>query len=168
MPATWELAGYWFEVTGPVADRLVTPAQIVWAAATLASVALATWAAWRQRPRSGDDADTVSLAVLATLVLLPVTTFVAFSLVLSPQFHLWLAPLAALALLARRRPDARVGTGGLWCIFLSTFCVPAFFPSPTFDSGLDLGRTLVLVLRNVLLLYATWSLVRTAVRLADH
>jgi len=44
--------------------------------------------------------------------------------------------------------------------------VPAFDPSPTFDSGLDLGRTLVLVFRNVLLLYATWSLAQTAVRLA--
>ena len=168
VPATWELAGYWFEVTGPVADRLVTPARVVWATATLASVALATWAAWRQRLRSGEDAGTVSLSVMATLALLPVTTFVTFSLVLSPQFHLWLAPLAALALLGRHRPDAGVGTGALWCIFFSTFVVPAFFPSPTFDSGLDLGRTLVLVLRNLLLLYATWSLVRTAVRLADR
>ena len=168
VPATWELAGRWFEVTGPVADRLVAPARIVWATATLASVVLATWAAWRQRLRSGEDADSMSLSVTATLVLLPVTTFVAFSLVLSPQFHLWLAPLAALALFARRRPDAGIGTGALWCIFVSTFLVPAFFPSPTFDSGLDLGRTLVLVFRNVLLLYATWSLVRTAVRLAQR
>ena len=139
----------------------------MWATATLGSVALATWAAWRQRLSSGEDADTVSLSVTATLLLLPVTTFVAFSLVLSPQFHLWLAPLAALSLLARRRPDAGVGTGALWCIFFSTFLVPAFFPSPTFDSGLDLGRTLVLVFRNVLLLYATWSLLQTAVRLAS-
>jgi hypothetical protein len=166
VPATWELAGRWFEVTGPVAEWFVTPARIVWVAATLGSVALATWAAWRRRLSSGDDADTVSLSVTATLALLPVTTFVAFGLVLSPQFHLWLAPLAALALLARRRPDVGVGTGALWCIFVSTFLVPAFFPSPTFDGGLDFGRTLVLVLRNLLLLYATWSLARTAVRLA--
>ena len=166
VPATWELVSAWFEVTGPVAAGLLTPARIVWATATLGSVALATWAAWRQRFGSGEDADTVSLSVTATLVLLPVTTFVAFSLVLSPQFHLWLAPLAALSLLARRRPDAGINTGALWCIFFSTFLVPAFDPSPTFDSGLDLGRTLVLVFRNVLLLYATWSLAQTAVRLA--
>ena len=166
VPATWELVIAWFEVTGPVAEGLVRPARIVWATATLGSVALATWAAWRQRLSSGEDADTVSLSVTATLLLLPVTTFVAFSLVLSPQFHLWLAPLAALSLLARRQPDAGVDTGALWCIFFSTFLVPAFFPSPTFDSGLDLGRTLVLVFRNVLLLYATWSLLQTAVRLA--
>ena len=165
VPATWELVSAWFEVTGPVAAGLLTPARIVWATATLGSVALATWAAWRQRFGSGEDADTVSLSVTATLVLLPVTTFVAFSLVLSPQFHLWLAPLAALSLLARRRPDAGINTGALWCIFFSTFLVPAFDPSPTFDSGLDLGRTLVLVFRNVLLLYATWSLAQTAVRL---
>ena len=166
VPARWELVIAWFEVTGPVAEGLVTPARIVWATATLGSVALATWAAWRQRLSSGEDADTVSLSVTATLLLLPVTTFVAFSLVLSPQFHLWLAPLAALSLLARRQPDAGVDTGALWCIFFSTFLVPAFFPSPTFDSGLDLGRTLVVVFRNVLLLYATWSLLQTAMRLA--
>ena len=166
--ATWTLARGWFEVTGPVAERLVMPARIVWATATLGSVALATWAAWRQSLSAGEDADAVSLSVTATLVLLPVTTFVAFSLVLSPQFHLWLTPLAALALLARRRPDAGVGTGALWCLFLSTFLVPAFFPSPTFDSGLDLGRTFVLVFRNALLLCATWSLLRTAVKLATN
>jgi hypothetical protein len=168
VPATWELASRWYEVMGPVADRLIAPARVVWATATVGSVVLATWAAWRQKLSSGADADSMTLSVTATLVLLPVTTFVAFSLVLSPQFHLWLAPLAALALFARRRPDTGVGTGALWCIFFSTFLVPAFFPSPTFDGGLDLGRTFVLVFRNVLLLYATWSLLRTAVRLADH
>ena len=49
VPATWEHANRWFEVTGPVADRLIMPARIVWATATLASVALATWAAWRRK-----------------------------------------------------------------------------------------------------------------------
>jgi hypothetical protein len=164
--ATWELAGRWYEVTGPVADRLITPARIAWASATIGSVILATWAAWRARVSPGDDGDPVPLSLTAMLMLLPVTTFVTFSLVLSPQFHLWLAPLAALALLARRHPGTELDTSALWCIFLSTFLVPAFFPSPTFDRGLDPGRTLVLVLRNVLLLYATWSLARTAVRLA--
>jgi hypothetical protein len=168
VPATWELVkNAWFEVTGPVAKGLVTPARIVWATATLGSVALAMWAAWRQTLRSERDADTLSLSVTATLLLLPVTTFVAFNPVLSPQFHLWLAPLAALSLLARRWPDAGVDTGALWCIFFSTFLVPAFTPSPTFDTGLDLGRTLVLVFRNVLLLYATWRLLQTAMRLAS-
>jgi len=51
---------------------------------------------------------------------------------------------------------------------LSTFLVPAFFPSPTFDSGLDLGRTFVLVFRNALLLCATSSLLRTAVKLGTN
>ena len=47
VPATWELASRWYEVTGPVADRLIAPARVVWATATLGSVVLATWAAWR-------------------------------------------------------------------------------------------------------------------------
>jgi hypothetical protein len=165
VPAMWEFVIGWMEVTGPVAQSLVTPARIVWAAATFGSVAVATWAAWRRVPSSGED-DTVALSVTATLMLLPVTTFVAFNLVLSPQFQLWLAPLAALSLLARRRPGAGIDTGALWCIFISTFLVPVFFPHRTFATGLDLGRTLVLVVRNLLLLYATWRLLQTALRLA--
>ena len=75
VPATWEFVIGWMEVTGPVAERLLTPARIIWATATLGSVALATWAAWRRVHRSGEDADTVSLSVSrATLMLLPVTT----------------------------------------------------------------------------------------------
>ena len=91
----------------------------------------------------------------------------AFSPVLSPQFQLWLAPLAALSLLARRRPGAGVDRVALWCIFIRTFLVPVFFPHRTFATGLDLGWTLVLVFRNVLLLYATWRLVKTALRVAS-
>jgi hypothetical protein len=160
VPATWELTGRWYEVTGPVAKKLIAPARIAWGAATLGSIILATWAAWRARVSPGEGADLASLPLIATLTLLPVTTFVTFSPVLSPQFHLWLAPLAALALLGRRERDAGIGTTALWCIFLSTFLVPAFFPSRTFDSGLDLGRTLILVFRNALLLCATWILAR--------
>ena len=52
----------------------------------------------------------------------------------------------------------------LWCIVLSGLLVPAFFPSPTFDTGLDLGRTLVLALRNGLLVYALWCLWKTALQ----
>ena len=166
VPATWEMVTAWFEVTGPVAEGLVTPARIVWATATFGSVALATWAAWRQMRSSGEDADTASLSVTATLLLLPVTTFVAFSLVLSPQFHLWLAPLAALSLLGRRRPDAGVHWRPV--VHLLQYVPGArFFPESDVRRRSRLGRTLVLVLRNVLLLYAAWSLVKTAVRLAS-
>ena len=84
VPATWELASRWYEVTGPVAERLIAPARVVWATATLGSVVLATWAAWRVKLSSGADADSMTLSVTATLVLLPVTTFVAFSLGTEP------------------------------------------------------------------------------------
>lgn len=162
VPARWEFVVAWLEVTGPVAAWLVDPARAVWVAATLGSVALATRAAARCHP--DDQTVTTRLSLLAGLTLLPVTTFVALSLVLSPQFQLWLAPVAAIGLAGRRRVDLLTGTldlrRAIACIFVSTFLVPAFFPSPTFDSGLDLGRTMVLLLRNVLLLYAAWSLAR--------
>jgi hypothetical protein len=165
VPATWEVVRGWTEVTGPVAAWLSTPARNVWAGATMLSVVIAARAAGRAR--SDDQTDTTQLSMLAACALLPFTTFVALNLVLSPQFHLWLAPLAAIALMSRRSEQSsglagvRLASGA---IFLSTFLVPAFFPSPTFDSGLDLGRTLVLVLRNVLLLYATWMLFRAVSR----
>ena len=164
VPAKWGVVIAWLEVTGPAAAWLAGPARVVWAAATLGSVALATQAA--ARGRQDDHTGTARLSLLAGLALLPVTTFVAFNLVLSPQFQLWMAPLAAVCLAGRSRVDLLPGTlhvrRACACIFISTFLVPAFFPSPTFDTGLDFGRTMVLLLRNALLLYATWSLARAA------
>ena len=82
-------------MTGPLAARLVGPGQLMWVVATLASTALATWTAWRmgsQAPRA------TPLAEMAVLLLLPLAAFVSTNTVLSPQFHLWLLPLAALVL----------------------------------------------------------------------
>jgi hypothetical protein len=87
--------------------------------------------------------------------------------VLSPQFHLWLAPWSALALLARDRRDLVTGAAGVRravaCLFLATFLVPVFYPSQAFATGLDLGRTIVLVIRNALLIYAAWRLSKAVV-----
>ncbi len=170
VPAQWALGNGWIEVTGPVAGWLAAPAHVVWVGATVASVALASWAAWRgpwaDAPTSGEPG-AAWLPAFAVLLLLPVSTFVALSPVLSPQFHLWLIPWCAIVLATRERSDPFAGaadvTRAIWCIFLTTFLVPVFFPSPTYDTGLDLGRTAVLVARNVLLLYATWCLWRAVV-----
>lgn len=170
LPATWEvISGSWIEVTGPVAAAFVTPARVVWILATLICLGVAVWAASRtSRVASAVEAsDSASLSTLAVFVLSPVTAFVAFNPVLSPQFHLWLAPWCALALVARDRRDLITGAPGVrravWCILLATFLVPIFYPSRTFTPGLDLGRTVVLVIRNLLLIYATWSLTKTIV-----
>lgn len=170
LPAKWEFVTDWMEVTGPVAAGLVAPARVVWIGATLAGLGVAVWAAlrgpWATSARAGTP-DPGWLPALVVLLLLPATAFVAFSPVLSPQFHLWLAPWSALALLARDRRDLVTGTTGVRravaCLFLATFLVPVFYPSQAFATGLDLGRTIVLVVRNALLIYAAWSLAKAVV-----
>lgn len=171
LPATWEVvSGSWIEVTGPVAAWLVTPARVVWILATLAGLGVAVWAAASSasanRP-AADTPDAASLPTMAVLLLIPIAAFVAFNPVLSPQFHLWLAPWCALALVARDRRDLITGAPGVRravsCLLLATFLVPIFYPSRTFTPGLDLGRTVVLVVRNALLIYATWSLTKVVV-----
>ena len=88
--------------------------------------------------------------------------FVATNTVLSPQFHLWLIPLAALVLEGRSTLP-RHAARGAWAVFLATMVVPAFFPHREFGRGLGVGLTGVLVLRNALLAYATVALWKAAI-----
>jgi hypothetical protein len=159
IPATWEFARAWNEVGGPVAAALVTPARLVWITATVASIVVSTRRAWRLRwpsppepPVLGDPRRTE----LAMLLLLPVATFTVTNPVLSPQFHLWLLPWCALVLAAsgRHHVGSQARHAAL-CLLLSMLVVPSFYPTRAFAVGLDLGRTLCLVFRNVLLFYGT-------------
>jgi len=158
-PATWYVDRAWLEVRGPLAEMLIAPARLVWVAATVASVAVAAHYAARRSwtmPSSAGTLDRPQQAELAMLLLLPVAAFVATNPVLSPQFHLWMLPLSALMLLTEARslisPDARHAA---LCILLSALIVPSFYPTRVFGTGLDLLRTLCLMLRDVLLLYGT-------------
>ena len=161
VPAGWAMVWRALEVTGPLAARLVGPGQLFWVVATLASTALATWVAWRmdsERSRATPPAE------MAVLLLLPLAAFVSTNTVLSPQFHLWLLPLAALALSPSIAPDLTDESAttvpaqarrGAWCIIVATLIVPVFYPHREYNTGLGMFRTSVLLLRNVLLLYAT-------------
>jgi hypothetical protein len=98
---------------------------------------------------------------VAALLLLQLVLFVATNTVFSPQFHLWLLPLAALVLERRDRlPPAAVRAA--WVIFVATMIVPTFYPSREYTLGLGLWRTVVLLIRNSLLLYAAVCLVQAA------
>jgi uncharacterized membrane protein len=153
VPAGWELVWRAFEVTGPLASRLAGPGRLLWAVATLACLASATLAARRLAQTSRH----VSIADMAAVFLLPIAAFVSTNTVLSPQFHLWLLPLAALVLV-----PPPVGPHGArraaWCILFATVIVPVFFPHREYSTGLGLFRTAVLVVRNGVLIYATVSL----------
>lgn len=162
--AGWGLVWRAVEVTGPLANGLVGPGQWLWAAATLTCLALATWTAWRLTSAASQP---VPVGVMAAVLLLPIAAFVATNTVLSPQFHLWLLPLAALVLSAPPRGAAVAGQPAsvppearraAWCIVVATLIVPVFYPSREYSTGLGLWRTAVLILRNSLLLYATISL----------
>jgi hypothetical protein len=159
--ASWALVGTSNEVGGPLATQLLGPARLFWVVSTLGCLGLAVAAALRI-VRSREHADTP--AATAALMLLAVVAFVATNTVFSPQFHLWLIPLAALVL------EGRLAAGGLprlavraaWVIFLATLIVPTFYPSREYALGLGLWRTGVVVLRNLMLLYATLCLCKAS------
>jgi hypothetical protein len=91
------------------------------------------------------------------VLLLPIAAFVATNTVLSPQFHLWLLPLAALMLVPQPVGPLSARRAA-WCIVFATVIVPVFFPHREYATGLGLWRTAVLLLRNTVLIYATVSL----------
>ena len=104
-------------------------------------------------------------------MLLTAAAFVATNTVFSPQFHLWLIPLAALVLEGRAAKDGglpRLAVRAAWVIVVATLIVPTFYPSREYTLGLGAWRTGVLVLRNVMLLYATVCLWRAALKSADR
>jgi hypothetical protein len=157
--ASWALIGTSNEVGGTLATRLLVPARLLWIGATLGACGVAVAAAVRHRIRGKAD-------LAATFLLLTVTAFVATNTVFSPQFHLWLIPLAALVLEGRDtlpRPARR----GAWIVVAATLIVPTFYPSREYALGLGLWRTIVLVSRNVLLLIATLCLWRAALRMRE-
>jgi hypothetical protein len=146
------------EVGGPLARQLLGPARMFWVVSTLASLGVAIAGALRMARASEGAARP---AAVAMLMLLTVAAFVATNTVLSPQFHVWLIPVAALVLEGRASlPPAAVRAA--WLTFVATMIVPTFFPHRQFGPGLGPLLTGVLVLRNGLLLYATVCLAQAA------
>jgi hypothetical protein len=159
--ASWSLIGTSNEVGGPLADQLLAPARAFWVAATVTGVVVAVTTALRQARLKAIGGYTTTPAAVAALLLLPLVPFVATNTVFSPQFHLWLIPLAALVL-ERRDSLPRPAVRAAWAIFVATMIVPTFYPSREYTLGLGLWRTVVLVMRNSLLLYAAVSLFQAA------
>jgi uncharacterized membrane protein len=147
--AHWEFTKKWFEVTGPSAMATLTWVRCIFAIA----VALCTLLAARVAARRSS----FSVGQLARLLLMPLLAFVAFNPVFSPQFIIWLLPLAALASLE-----------GRWLPVLATqmaaLLTPIIYPSlfQDYASGLNSLETSVLVLRNLALVGALSLLVRDA------
>jgi len=142
MDVKWAGARAWMEVQGPAASLILPWTRLLFALAVSLSTATACWLAIRLKPPSASG--------VARLLLVPLLAFVAFNQVLSPQYMIWLLPLAALACLE----------GDPWpplALGFATFLTPFFYPSPEYGSGLGLSQTLILVVRNLILI-AVWAL----------
>src|SRR5439155_23946567 len=125
----------WMDVDGPAARALLPFAKLLFGAATIASVALSV-AAVRVR----EKVQPVSAAFLARALLVPILAFMAFNIVLSPQYVIWLLGPAAIATIeGRRAPIVAIAVA----VFLTTFIFPA--PGYISSDGIALGRTIVLV-----------------------
>lgn len=136
----WNTA--WFEVQGPLPSSVLVWARALFVATVVVSVALGTWFASRWGG--------LSAGRIARLLLLPLLAFVAFNTTLSPQFMIWLLPLAALASLE----------GNKWVVALmpaATMLTPLFYPCHEYNTGLNLLETSILLLRNLTLITA-WGL----------
>jgi hypothetical protein len=132
----------WFEISGPSASFLLPWARGLFVAAVGGSVAVGTWFA--------SQCENLTAGRLARLLLLPLLAFVGFNTVLSPQFMIWLAPLAAVASLDGNKLSVAL-------IGVATMLTPVFYPCRDYNIGLSLFETSALLLRN-LMLVAVWGL----------
>jgi Glycosyltransferase family 87 len=142
---TWEWNTSWFEVHGPLAAAVLPWAQGVYLLAVITSFVLGGLAAAR--------CDTVTPAKVARLLLIPLLGFVVFNLVFSPQFMIWLLPIAALGALEEN-------PWPMLAVLLATLLTPIFYPCPEYNRGLNFYETVALLYRNLLLLYVFVWLIR--------
>jgi hypothetical protein len=146
---SWEHTQKWYEVHGRAATAILPWARVVFLLVMLISTAFSVRMAARSRETSP--------ARLGRILLLPLLGFVAFNQVFSPQFMIWLLPLASLTVL-QRNPLS----GG--AVLLAAVLTPVIFPS--FDhhyrSGLNFLETLVLTARNLILVSLWISLLLEA------
>jgi hypothetical protein len=94
-------------------------------------------------------------------MLVPLLPFVAFNLVFSPQYMIWLLPLAALGILG----------GRVWpmlIIAIATAVTPIFYPTPEYFTGLNLAQTVVLLCRNLSLVVVWLVLLGEFWRMANQ
>ena len=150
LDATWAGRTAWMDVDGPAAIALLPIARVLFGLATIASVALSV-VLIRKR-------ENVTPAFLARVSLIPVIAFMAFNIVLSPQYAIWLIGPAAIAMTeGKRAPIVAIAIA----VVLTMFVFPA--PGYLTGAGIGLGRTIVLVTRNLALLVALALLVRETV-----
>ncbi len=139
----WLYVFRWFEVRGEVVTAVLPISKAVFFLAVLLSEIVSCLAAARS-PNLG-------VGRIARLLLLPLLGFVAFNQVFSPQYMIWLLPLAALGTLE----------GNPWppvAVAFATMLTPIIFPSfgGDYGKGLNGWETMVLIMRNLILVAVWW------------
>jgi hypothetical protein len=143
-------AGGWMEVQGPAAQAVLPWVRSLFVVTIGISTLAAGSAAWQcQKP---------SAAQVSRILLLPLVSFIVFNQVLSPQFMIWLLPLAAVACSTSLQWEI-VG------ILLATMFTPVIFHSFYLHGyvGFDFVQTDGLMLRNFILVLVWVALLRKLV-----
>jgi hypothetical protein len=139
----WVSVESWSEVHGPLTSTILPVARGLFLVTVGLSTAAVTWAAMCcKKP---------AMAGLARWLLVPLLAFVAFNVVLSPQYMIWIMALAALASLeGNSRP--------MLALTFATLLTPIIFPSffGHYGTGWKLPDTAVVVLRNFILV-GVWA-----------
>ena len=146
----WESGNRCFELHGALPQAVQRGVRIVFiTAVTWASISSCRIAA-RLTP--------ISASTISQLSLLSLLAFVGFNSVFSPQYLIWLLPLANAQSIGSKR---KAGVSTL--VSLATIFTVFIFPSPEYQVGITLPQTIILVLRNLLLLYCVASVIRASV-----
>jgi len=129
----WVLAPAAYELQGGLAPPTLRVAIVVW----ILGLGTATLLSLRRPDGPGPGA-------LASRALVPLLALVALGPVFSPQYVLWIAPLAALLL-----------EPGRWRLAVAPLAAAGLtrvvYPSPGYQVGFSPGVTVILVVRNGLL-----------------
>lgn len=152
---SWVHTTAWFEVQGPLALSVLPWARICFIVAVFMSTIYATYLAYKMHGKTKETTSN-NVAYIARLMLLPLLSFMVFSLVFSPQYLIWLLPIAVIASIR----------GSFWPILgilVACTLTSQFYPvNEYFGPGLNLVQTIALVSRNLLLAGSwVWLLIET-------
>lgn len=155
----WEFIKAWFEVTGPLATAVLPYTRLVFALTVIFSVIFTSWAAGRYCFPNGATRTELPIARLSKLLFVPLLAFVGFNQVLSPQYMIWLMPMAVLASLEQDIMPILICS-------IATVMTPIIYPSlfGDYGDGLSLFETTILLIRDLILIVLWVQLIREIIR----
>jgi len=142
--ANWTWVRAWCEVDSPLNPILIPIAQTIFIATVFYSEIFVCWRVWKRLEWDINS--------LSRLLLIPLVAFIAFNQVLSPQYLIWTAGLASVAIMNGR-------LGGPFLLIVAAVIIPFFYPSSGYGSHFNLFQASALVLRNLALIAALYCLV---------